>query len=115
MRWAQGFGRAQLSPWVRPIAAQAVSAAPWATARNGDWREGARPLRHGSAREVADQLRSLCGDRIQVVGTVPFDRRVVAAEWDAKLPAKGPFTRAMQPVVQALVSAHQTSRARVHS
>ena len=26
----------RLSPWARPIAAQAVSAAPWATARDGD-------------------------------------------------------------------------------
>ena len=49
-----------------------------------------------AAAEVVEQLRSLCGDRIDVVATVPFDRRVTAAEWDATLPARGPFTRALR-------------------
>lgn len=55
-----------------------------------------------SSGEVADQLRSLCGDRIEVVASAPYDRRVVAAEWAATLPASGPFTRAVQPVVTSL-------------
>ena len=32
-----------------------------------------------SSHEVADQLRSVCGDRIEVVASAPYDRRVVAA------------------------------------
>ena len=55
------------------------------------------PSSRFSAAEVVEQLRSLCGDRIEVAATVPFDRRVVAAEWDATLPARGPFTRALAP------------------
>ena len=51
------------------------------------------PASRFSAAEVVEQLRSLCGDRIEVAATVPFDRRVVAAEWDATLPARGPFTK----------------------
>jgi hypothetical protein len=54
--------------------------------------------------EVIDQLRSLCGDRVEVAATVPLDRRVTAAEWDATLPAKGPFTRAVRPLVDRLLS-----------
>jgi hypothetical protein len=54
--------------------------------------------------DVVEQLRSLCGERIDVIATVPFDRRVTAAEWDASLPAKGPFTRAMRGVVDQLLA-----------
>lgn len=52
-----------------------------------------------SSNEVGEQLTSLCGDRIEVVASAPFDRRVVAAEWAAALPASGSFTRALQPLV----------------
>ena len=61
-------------------------------------------LRYSSS-EVADQLRSLCGDRIDVVASAPYDRRVVAAEWDAALPAAGPFTRALEPLAAAVTAA----------
>jgi hypothetical protein len=54
--------------------------------------------------ELIEQLHSLCGDRIDVVATVPFDRRVAIAEWDAALPAKGAFTRAIRPAVTALTA-----------
>ncbi|MFT3852016.1 MAG: hypothetical protein QM733_04655 [Ilumatobacteraceae bacterium] len=54
--------------------------------------------------EVVEQLRSLCGDHIDVVTTVPFDRRVAIAEWDASLPTRGAFTRAMRSAAGALVA-----------
>ena len=58
--------------------------------------------------EVVEQLRSLCGERVEVVATVPFDRRVSIAEWDAALPAKGPFTRAVRVAVNAGVGGPAT-------
>jgi hypothetical protein len=54
--------------------------------------------------EVIEQLRSLCGERVEIVATVPFDRRVSIAEWDASLPAKGAFTRAVRAVGNACVA-----------
>lgn len=52
--------------------------------------------------EVADRLRSLCGDRVEVVGAVPWDRRVVRAEWDGVLVRRGPYAKALDRTVEAL-------------
>ena len=57
--------------------------------------------------ELTEQLRSLCGDRIDVVATVPVDRRVTAAEWDAVLPSAGGFTRALRDVAGRLAGVHR--------
>ena len=61
--------------------------------------------------ELTEQLRSLCGDRIEVVATVPVDRRVVAAEWDAVLPSAGGFTRALRDVAARLAGVHRAPAA----
>ena len=53
-----------------------------------------------SPNEIADQLRSLSGDRVNVVASAPYDRRVVAGEW-APPPTSGPFTRALEQVAAA--------------
>lgn len=52
--------------------------------------------------EVFDQLRSLCGERIELVGAVPCDRRVVRAEWNAELVRRGPYARALDGIAGAL-------------
>ena len=57
-----------------------------------------------SSAEVTEQLRSLCGSRIDVVATAPCDRRVVAAEWDATLPARGSFTNAIHSLSDTVLA-----------
>jgi hypothetical protein len=68
-----------------------------------------------SSSEVADQVRSLCGEHVDVVTSAPYDKRVVAAEWDATLPASGPFTRALPSVVAAITATASADAARVPS
>ena len=58
---------------------------------------------------MAEQLGSLCGERVEVVASTPFDRRVTAAEWDATLPARGPFTKALAAVTDGLVAGSTAS------
>ena len=116
-RWIDRYG---LSRHLLATAERVVGvceATPRGVLRYVDWLADSQPptrvltvinklpgLRYSSS-EVADQLRSLCGDRIDVVGSAPYDRRVVAAEWDAALPAAGPFTRALEPLAAAVTAA----------
>lgn len=53
----------------------------------------------GAGRQLVDRLRDLAGDRIDSVVCVPTDRRVVRAAWDGSAIAKGPFLRALRPLV----------------
>ena len=46
-------------------------------------------------RQLVDQLRSITGDRVDDIVSVPTDRRVERAAWDAALVPSGPFRRAL--------------------
>ncbi len=120
-RWIDRYG---LSRHLLATAERVVGvceATPRGVLRYVDWLADSQPpaqvltvvnkvpgLRY-SPGEITDQLRSLCGERVNVVASAPYDRRVVAAEWDATLPASGPFTRALQPVVAAITSSTSTA------
>jgi hypothetical protein len=66
-----------LPGWVRPIAAQAVSAALWATSRDNDWRKPARAAssrgpsttRLGNSRRRARRMSRLLGQRGRWTGS----------------------------------------------
>lgn len=100
-------------------------ATPRGVLRFVDWLADCQPIAHIRvvvnkaprprfvAGEVVEELHSLCGDRIASVATVPFDRRVLAAEWDARLPSKGSFTRAIASVADALAVSRSASRVEV--
>lgn len=45
--------------------------------------------------ELINQLREIAGDRVGAIHCVPRDKRVVRAAWDAAVPARGPFTKAV--------------------
>jgi hypothetical protein len=53
--------------------------------------------------ELAEQLRRIGGDRIRSVTSVPYDRRVGRAAWDAGLAGRGPFRRAVAELADCLV------------
>jgi hypothetical protein len=115
-RWGDRFGVS------RAILANASSvlgvceASPRGVVRFGEWLADARPagrvsvvINKAPARsafvvgEVRERLKSLCGaDRIEVLGSLPFDRRVVRGEWDATMPRLGPFTRGMRRMIGPL-------------
>jgi hypothetical protein len=49
--------------------------------------------------EVRDQVVSLAGEsRVEVLGWLPWDRRVTSAEWDATPVSAGPFMKAIRRV-----------------
>jgi hypothetical protein len=48
--------------------------------------------------ELVNQLREIAGDRIGEIYCVPRDKRVARAAWDAAVPARGPFTKAIARV-----------------
>lgn len=113
-RWVDRFGLSRhLLSMSEPVVG-VCEATPRGVLRFVDWLAEAQPRSpvltvvnkvpgsRFSAAEVVAELRSLCGERIEVVATVPLDRRVMAAEWDARLPAKGPFTRALRAVFDAV-------------
>jgi len=53
------------------------------------------PKSRFAAGELIEQLQSICGDGIGVVGIVPDDPKVATADWNATLPAGGGFTKAV--------------------
>lgn len=65
--------------------------------------------------DIAQRLQSLCGDRIQIVGSLPVDTRVGKAAWNAELVPRGPFSRAMVDIsfhaTDAMESAWRTEGA----
>jgi hypothetical protein len=106
-RWVDRYGVSRHLLTSSAAVVGVCEATPRGVLRFVDWLAEAQPFstvltvvnkvpgsRFASA-EVAEQLRSLCGSRIEVVSTLPFDRRVVAAEWDATLPTRGSFTNSI--------------------
>ena len=53
------------------------------------------PKSRFAASELIGQLQSICGDAIGVVAVVPEDSKVATADWNARLPASGGFTKAV--------------------
>ncbi len=47
--------------------------------------------------QLVDQIRSVAGDRLGLVVCAPDDRRVERANWDARVPGRGPFLNCVAP------------------
>jgi hypothetical protein len=117
-RWGDRFGVSRSTLSNASSVLGVCEASPRGVVRFGEWLADARPtgrvsvvITQSPARspfavgEVRERLESLCGaDRIEVLGSLPFDRRVVRGEWDATLPRSGPFTRGMLRLVGSLRS-----------
>jgi MinD-like ATPase involved in chromosome partitioning or flagellar assembly len=118
-RWGDRYGvsRALLSsPDVRVVAV--LEASPRGVMRFADWLADAQPMwRVGvvinkvPARssfmlgEVRDRVVSLAGEsRVEILGWLPFDRRVVRAEWDAMLVSAGPFAKSLARIADRVES-----------
>jgi hypothetical protein len=114
-RWGDRFGVSRAVLANASTVLGVCEASPRGVAKFGEWLADAHPTSRIAVvvnkvprspfvlAEVRDRLLSLCGeDRIEVVGSLPFDRRVVRAEWDATPPRSGPFTRATRSLVNAL-------------
>lgn len=110
-RWGDRFGVSRTllgSPRVRVVGV--VEASPRGVMRFGEWFADARPAHRvlvivnkapprqpRVAVEVRERLGSLLGDEsIKLVAVLPFDRRVMRAEWDGVLPRRGSFARAVR-------------------
>ncbi len=114
-RWADRYGVSREILGTTPTVVGVCAASPKGVLAFAEWLGDARPsavvqvvvnkVPAGSAfvrGEVFDRLRSLCGDRIELVGALPWDRRVVRAEWDAALVRRGPYSKALDQTVAAL-------------
>ena len=110
-RWGDRYGvsRALLSD-SRCAVVGVAEASPRGVMRFAEWIADAHPVHRVSVvvnkvparsphldAQVRERLLSLVGeDRIEIVGSLPFDRRVVRAEWDAVLPRRGAFARGIR-------------------
>lgn len=118
-RWGDRYGVSRgllSSPDVRVVAV--VEASPRGVMRFADWLADAQPMwRVGvvinkvPARssfmlgEVRDRVVSLAGEsRVEILGWLPFDRRVVRAEWDATLVSAGPFAKSLARIADRVDS-----------
>lgn len=114
-RWADRYGISREIIATAPTVIGACAASPKGVLSFAEWLGETRPtsavqvvvnkVPAGSAfvrGEVFDRLRSLCGHRIELVGALPWDRRVVRAEWDAALVRRGPYSKALDRTVAAL-------------
>jgi hypothetical protein len=114
-RWVDRYGVSRHLLGSSPVVVGVCEASPRGVLRFAEWLAECQPAgrvvavvnKVSSSRfvgaEVVDRLVSLCGDRVEVAAVVPFDRRVVAGEWDATLPARGPFTKAVARLVDRLL------------
>jgi hypothetical protein len=120
-RWVDRYGLSRHLVATAPMVIGVCEATPRGVLRFVDWLAECQPSavvttvinkvpssRFSSA-QVAEQLGSLCGERVEVVASAPFDRRVTAAEWDATLPARGPFTKALAAVTDGLLAGSTAS------
>jgi hypothetical protein len=120
-RWVDRYGLSRHLLATAPTVIGVCEATPRGVLRFVDWLGECQPSatvmtvvnkvpssRFSSA-EVVEQLGSLCGDLIAVVASAQFDRRVTAAEWDATLPARGPFTKALGSVTDRLLAEFGTA------
>lgn len=55
--------------------------------------------------ELVQQLQEAGGDRLTSVIPVPVDRRVFRAAWDAALVTRGPFLKALRPLLAGVAEA----------
>jgi hypothetical protein len=109
-RWGDRYGVSRTllsSPDVRVMAT--VEASPRGVMRFADWLADAQPVRRVGVvinkvpprsafllGEVRERVLSLAGEsRVEVLGWLPMDRRVVRAEWDATLVTAGAFAKAI--------------------
>lgn len=122
-RWADRYGVSREIIGTAPTVIGVCAASPKGVLSFAEWLGESRPsavvqvvvnkVPAGSAfvrGEVFDRLRSLCGDRIQLVSALPWDRRVVRAEWDAALVRRGPYSKALDRTVAALALDHSDER-----
>lgn len=114
-RWVDRYGVSLEIGATAPTVIGVCAASPKGVLAFAEWLGDSRPsvvvqvvvnkVPAGSAfvrGEVFDRLRSLCGDRIELVGALPWDRRVVRAEWDAALVRRGPYFKAVGRAVALL-------------
>ena len=62
--------------------------------------------------EIVGQLHAISGTRVDVIGGVPFDRRVQRAEWNANAPSRGPYTKAVAHLARQLDASLDLTRQR---
>ena len=116
-RWGDRYGVSRMllsSPGSAVV--MVVEASSRGVVRAADWFAQARPLGrvpvvinkvparapHVDA-QVRERLLSILGDdRIDIVASLPYDRAVHAAEWNATLPTRGCFARAVNSVSRRL-------------
>ena len=112
-RWGDRYAVSRMllsSPGSAVVAV--VEASPRGVIRAADWFAQARPVGrvpvvinkvparspHVDA-QVRERLLSILGeDRIDIVATLPYDRAVHVAEWNATLTTKGRFARAVKSI-----------------
>lgn len=112
-RWGDRYGvsRALLSSPASGVVA-VIEASARGVVRGVDWFAQAQPVGrvpviinkvparspHVDA-QIRERLLSILGeDRIDIIGSLPHDRAVFAAEWNATLPTTGRFVRAVKSI-----------------
>ena len=112
-RWGDRYGvsRQLLSSPASAVVA-VVEASPRGVIRAGEWFAQARPFGrvpvvinkvlarspHVDA-QIRERLLSILGEgRIDIVASLPYDRAVPTAEWNAALPTTGRFARAVKAI-----------------
>ena len=116
-RWADRFGVSRHALALADAVVGCCEPSPRGVLRFTDWGADVRDLRadlhvvvnkvarsRWVAAEVRGQLADVGGSFMQDIVELPLDRRVEAAEWDGKLVARGPFTKAVARVASSIDS-----------
>lgn len=116
-RWVDRYGVSRDLLATAPVVVGVCAASPNGVLAFASWLSAVRPqavvqvivnkVPAGSPfvrGEVFDRLRSLCGDRVELVGALPWDRRVTHAEWNGELVRRGRFARAVHQTADRLMN-----------
>lgn len=110
-RWVDRYGVSRTLIGSAPVVVGVCAASPAGVLAFSSWLGATKPrtrvqvvvnkVPSGSwfvRGEVVDRLRSLCGDRIEVVGALAWDRQVMRAQWDGVVVRRGRFARGLRTV-----------------
>lgn len=124
-RWADRFGVSRHALAAADAVVGCCEPSPRGVLRFTDWGADVRDLRDDlhvvvnkvsrsrwMAAEVRGQLADVGGAFMHDITELPLDRRVVAAEWDGQLVARGPFTKAVARLASSIDS-HLVARTEV--
>lgn len=119
-RWGDRFGVSRRLIESADVVVGVVEPTPRGTLRYLDWlSEAARltdrvvtvvnklPRTERVLRQVVRELTEVAGSLVADVHAVPFDRRVMSAEWDGTLVSRGSFTKAIAALAATLDHSEQ--------